>query len=229
MKSIRVALILTLALPVVGCTSSEDAPGSIPTTGLTALPSESPWEPLASGQPSQGNPTPLSGRPSEKDLRRASRGNPSRVAAEEFALQLANFYIDVRPRLQDQVVLEKFITSDFSRTDERYTVQEKSLLRAGPIDRHYDPSVRMWIRSSATGPSAAPTRVEVEMAGNVLAPQLDHSAWFKVRVDAVRVNGAWQASTLNSAVTGPDNVGDLSPAERRELLTGGGWRHLDAG
>lgn len=148
------------------------------------------------------------------------------MAAESFALHIVSFYADVRPKLADEAILDDVGATSLKESVRRFIVQEKAQQRQIGTQRHLDTSVPMWLRSFALGPQSDPSKVSVEVAANGVAPGLDFRTWFKTRVDVVREHGRWKLADLSSSVVGPDSGKVMSAQERREYLTGGGWREI---
>ncbi|KQY58585.1 hypothetical protein ASD11_02705 [Aeromicrobium sp. Root495] len=148
------------------------------------------------------------------------------MAAESFALHVVNFYADVRPELADEAILDKIGAASLRDFVRRFIVQDKAQQRQIGTQRHVDTSVPMWLRSVAEGPQSRPRKVSVEVAANGVAPGIPYRTWFKTRVDVVWEQGRWKLADLSSSVVGPDSGKVMSAQERREYLTGEGWREI---
>ncbi|MCX6406614.1 MAG: hypothetical protein NTV28_06830 [Propionibacteriales bacterium] len=213
---------------VSACTSGEGGAEKDSTARPTeGEPFENPeWKPLDRGTPASRDPAPLSGAPSKKQLTATSQAGPTRSDAEEFALQFANFYLDVRPELNDEDIVDEFGARTIDPKVKTFIIEEKRGQRELGTGRKFDTSVPMWIRSLPDGPDEAPERVAVEIAGNGVAPGLDFRTWLKIRVDVVRTSSGWRVESLSTATDGPMSVKVLDADERRSYLTGAGWREL---
>ena len=164
-------------------------------------------------------------KPSEMRLQSSAQAPPTRTAAEQFTLEVANFYIDVRPRLDDEAALRSISSAKLPEKVRRFIVQDKTIQRETGTGRHVDQGEPLWIRSTYVGAASQPSHVAVEIAVHVLLPGLDHSTWFNIRADTSRAGDSWRLTSFAAALVGPDEA-HLSPAEERSYLTGAGWRRL---
>jgi hypothetical protein len=213
-------------LVAAGC-GHHPSPGSRPTPSSN-IPLDGPsWHPVP-GVPSVETPRPLEGEPSLRKVDAAAAAGSSRLAGEQYALDVAHLLTDVRPGLLGADAVGEVAASTMKPATHAFLVQDMDNQHKIGLGRHFDTSLDMWIRSRPSGPLEAPDRIAVEIAGDLEGGYGTFHAWYRMRLDVTDVEGAWRLESWSGGRSGPGAPANLTAAEQREFLPGPGWRRIPA-
>ena len=233
------ALVVALSAMCAACTTSTTSPqdttpdATVPSQGLppegqAAL---GPWQPL----PVPPGPTPTAKIPAgtpeiqlDEALATAESGR-DRTAAEEACRDFIKLIADARVDAEPVDILDAIAADTLPDLERAYILQDLTLQRELQWEKRLDFSDGGWIRSTATGPDAQPSRVDVELAGRtVLETPEPLNSWDSTRCTTTWIQGqGWRlAGYLDGGSAGPLEA-TLPPEYLDDLLPGRGWRPLE--
>lgn len=185
------------------------------------------YQPLEGATVTTTVPTALGPRPVAAAVAAAATNGRTRADGEEYALQVAQVLTDSRSVQRGREVIDAVASPEMAPALRRFLIQDAASQRALGSDRSYDTSLEMWLRSRvASGTSEAPTRIDVEVVGNLVSPPLAFHAWQLLRVDVLWEDDHWALVGYSGGRFGPHTATRMTPAQRRELLVGPGWRRI---
>lgn len=200
-----------------------------PPSALPGIPDDPPWVPV-NGQPDRDPPPrALRADPDPGRINTVAHQAHTRAGAEQFALLAAQLFTDARRSDPDPRALIALESSRMARPMRDFLAVDATDQRKSGLERHYDTKLDMWIRSEPVGPVSAPSRVNVEVAGNNVSVPLDFHAWYRDRYDVVWESGRWALIGYGGGVFGPDSSTNLTREQQKAFLTGPGWRRIPAG
>jgi hypothetical protein len=226
------ASLLVVALAVSGCAhgSASHPPGQ-----RSRVPLDNPsTSPLITAPDATTTPRALTGQPSLPVVEEDASSGGSRAAAEQYALDVVHLLTDVRPGIDGGVALGRIASTTMTAATRAFLVQDMDIQHESRLGRHFDTSLDMWIRSHPQGPADAPTRVAVEVAGNLAAAWGGSEtgggfhAWVRMRLDVVREHDEWHLDGFSAGPIGVHTSRNLTAAQQRDFLTGPGWRRIPA-
>ncbi|WP_157210326.1 hypothetical protein [Nocardioides aequoreus] len=107
----------------------------------------------------------------------------------------------------------------------RYLIEDREQLIQAERQRRRRTDVEAWIRSAVDGPDEAPDKVDVELASvTTLAEGLSY--WDTRRYVVVWEDEGWRLQDTILSNTGPGGDQPLTSQQRRDYLTGTGWRRI---
>ncbi len=216
---------LVAGVLVLGCAGCGGGSEGAPSAEFTPF-ADVTWQPVENADPVIGvNPSPLRERADLAAAVAARAGARDRQSAESFAVQAAQVLTDDRHGVSGNQVLGAIASERLPANVRRYLTHDVDSMQASGLERHLDPAAGVWIRSRLVGSTAAPSRVEVEIAAVILSERWTFRKWYRTRYDVAWENNRWSLVGFSDGSFGPTTV-PLTPAERRDFLPGTGWRHV---
>lgn len=143
-------------------------------------------------------------------------------------MAVAHLLSDVRYAINGEHAVSSVASRSLEPKVSTWLATERDDLQAAGVLRRYDTTLDMWIRSETVGPVSSPTRVNVEVVGNLASDPMQFQFWYSTRYDVVREGGAWRLLDYHNGKSGPDTSSNLTPAQQRKYLVGPGWRRIPA-
>lgn len=203
-------------------TTSSDSSAASPDIDI---PPEPTLVPVTAASDSTGNPSPMVENPTTAITRELSEAGPSRTDAESFALSFAQLQTDTRSPRDQPGMIDELVSGDVPSQLREFLLFDYETQRSLGTARYYDPEEEAWLRSEALGvDEAAPTRVNVELAGVLRSDPLKLRSGNKTRVDVIWEDDAWHVIDYSSFIfelTQGNGPGSLS-----DHLDGPGWRQV---
>lgn len=233
-------------LVLAGCSEELAVPGDVtpdadssPTESVTPSeepsesPSESPTEsPEKSGSTTdvgcasvgRGRPGPLAVPPSEVELGRLSIGEHSRLAAENFAMTVAQFFVDARGERNQALLIDAVSSPRMDEASRDRFIEAYTDERDQETRRQFVQDAQVWLRSCVVGRPRQPREVRVELVGVVDGIEDETSYLAAVRVDVERRSDRWEV--VDVAGPEPRAAVELAVQGLEPLLEGEHWRQV---
>ncbi|MGJ9421903.1 hypothetical protein [Aeromicrobium sp. CF3.5] len=171
-------------------------------------------------------PRPLRSVASASRTVAAAKVSRTRRDAEQFALEFSQLYIDARPDTDMEAVLSEVASAQMSPAIRNFIASDLQGQQTLGAERRWDATRSQWIRSSVRPASGQPDRVNVEIAAAFVSDPFELYSWYKTRIDVVWADGHWKVIDLSAGDFGPDTSEELTPEQRKDYLTGPGWRQI---
>jgi hypothetical protein len=229
MKAAAIASLCVVAL--TGCSHTNDVPDAPASSSSPAADvefQEPDLRPVPDASEFDTVPSPLHATPSLARAQKAAEAGQTRLDGEQFALEVAHLVMDVRGDWDAEKAIDAVSSDGIDPQLKQFLIDDIDGQRAIGSGRSYGPGVDMWIRSRVEGSDAAPRKLDVEIAGVLLAKPFDLADWYRTRVDVVWQDERWQLVGYSSGGYGPESSANLTEAQQTAYLTGPGWRSIPA-
>lgn len=222
-----IVLGITICIVAAGCVDDSARPISDEGGGTSsaAVPD---WKPISDANRTKLRPRGLSKEPDWHEVISASDSPGGMINSEEFAILLGQALIDRRTGNQVVDNLDRVASVELSGPARAFILEDAATQKRLGSQRTWRVDRGIWIRSQTiAGTQKAPRRLAVEIAAPLVSEPLEYRGWYKTRIDVVREGHKWLISDFRAGDTGPFTDDELSAAERREWLTGAGWRRAE--
>lgn len=226
----RPLVLLACALVLLsGCTQGADRSDNGRAQSATERAPVPAAEPVDDATTLDGVPAALPRRPSTTRVIDLSRnGEPSRLGAEAFALNLAQLLVDTRDEFDAKSIIDEVGAEVLPTAQKRAIVAEIGVASESGFRRYLDSTERTWLRSAVIGSEGNPEKVEIEIARVIRTADPSYTGWEKVRMDIVRQGGAWRLASFGASPFAPDDRSiDRGTVELGDFLDGSGWRDVE--